>query len=538
MKFIKNIVKDVLLISKATGTSNKKILIATSIVFSQLSGLTDIFLIGLFAFIIANQKTNILVLDNIYIFFEQNRYFILVLILFRFIFLFYQSYIVKKIEFTVTQNMKEYILSEIFEKKNYSTADAFFYTNELSIHIGFFYSKITTFLNSFLQILVFTIYLMYSNIQVLTLFGLGLLILYFPIKQLLKISRNLVDKSYFANKNSMNEIERIVDNLFLIKILKKENYELKRFSKTVKELNQLLLRNHIFNLLNGFLPTFLTMFILGLILVFFNSVVSLTLDFIGVTLKLFNSISGLTGSISGIINSHVHMVKFKELEIHKVNKLKNNFKVLNNDVIRFQNVKFKYQNSSIFIFDDINAEFQKGKHTIITGENGTGKSTILGLASGIFLPIEGTVSTFSKEYSYVSATPYIFRDTLLNNLIYGSEEKEYNEKDIIEKLSYLDTFKEENNYDLRKEISNKTLSSGQMQKIAFVRAILLKPKIILLDESTSNLDIETKTKIFNLLKEYKLTILNATHDPENFSFADHHIEIGIVDEKRLLNIIK
>ena len=95
-------------------------------------------------------------------------------------------------------------------------------------------------------------------------------------------------------------------------------------------------------------------------------------------------------------------------------------------------------------------------------------------------------------------------------------------------------FKEESNYDLSKPISNKSLSSGQMQKIAFIRSLLSNPDIMLLDESTSNLDIETKKLIFELLQNENVTILNSTHDPENFDFADHHIEIKLLDQERII----
>ena len=75
----------------------------------------------------------------------------------------------------------------------------------------------------------------------------------------------------------------------------------------------------------GFCLVFLHYLFWGVLIVFFGSAISLTLDFIGVTLKLFNSIAGLAGSFSSIINSHVHMIKFKELELNKVDEFKNNF---------------------------------------------------------------------------------------------------------------------------------------------------------------------------------------------------------------------
>ncbi len=534
MKFLKTVVQDVLFISKLTGTQNKKILVATSIFFSQLSVVTDVFLIGLFAFLIAGQKTNIEFVDAIGSIFDQNRYLILLLIILRFVFMYYQSIILRKIEYRVTKNMKEYILREIFEKRNFSVSDSYFYTNELSLHIGFFYSKFAALLNNTLQVILYCVYLIYSNAEVLSIFGVGILVLYYPIKKIIIISRQYVDKTYHAGRESMSEIERVVENLFLIKIMKKEEAELQKFSETLRLLNSYLLTNHKFGVLNGFLPSFLTLFILGILIVFFSSIVTLTLDFIGVTLKLFGSISAVAGSFSNIINSHVHLEKFKELELNKVDEFKFNFIIENQNSIKFKNTGFKYQNNNEPIFSGLNLEIPKGKHTLLTGENGSGKSTMLGLVAGVFYPTEGKVISFSDKYGYVSAYPFIFRDTLFNNLVYGLEDQSIDEATLLYNLKLLNTFKEESNYDLNRSISNKTLSSGQMQKIAFIRSLLSKPDIMLLDESTSNLDVETKKLIFNLLQKQNVTILNSTHDPENFDFADHHVEIKLVNEERVV----
>ena len=95
---------------------------------------------------------------------------------------------------------------------------------------------------------------------------------------------------------------------------------------------------------------------------------------------------------------------------------------------------------------------------------------------------------------YIGPVPLIFTDSLKNNVMYGND-KNINDENIIEKLKLFDTFKEEKNYDLERLISNTSLSSGQMQKIAFVRALLADIKILFLDESTANLDDESRTKI-------------------------------------------
>jgi len=149
-----------------TGTQKKKILIGISVIFSLLSVITDVFLIGLFAFLIAGQKTNIEIVDNLSDFFDENRILILFLVFFRFIFLFLQSYILRRIELTVTNNLKEYILKHIFEKRTYTTSDAYFYINELSGHIGYFYSNVAAFINNMLNVIVFSFYLVNSNLEV------------------------------------------------------------------------------------------------------------------------------------------------------------------------------------------------------------------------------------------------------------------------------------------------------------------------------------------------------------------------------------
>ena len=72
-----------------------------------------------------------------------------------------------------------------------------------------------------------------------------------------------------------------------------------------------------------------------------------------------------------------------------------------------------------------------------------------------------------------------------------------------------------------------------MQKIAFIRALIAGVEILLLDESTSNLDEKTKNLIFTILKDYEnLTIINSTHDPDKFSYANNHLKIEIANEKR------
>ena len=71
-------------------------------------------------------------------------------------------------------------------------------------------------------------------------------------------------------------------------------------------------------------------------------------------------------------------------------------------------------------------------------------------------------------------------------------------------------------------------------KIAFIRVLLSDAEVLFLDESTSNLDEETKAMIFNLLLDSTLTIVNSTHDIDSFKKYTHHYKIELYRGKRLL----
>tara|TARA_B100001559_G_scaffold277591_1_gene249103 strand:- start:1311 stop:2930 length:1620 start_codon:yes stop_codon:yes gene_type:complete len=535
MNNIKKIFKNVLYVSKLTGTRNKKILIITSVALSQLSAFTDVALIGIFAALIANQYTNIDLVNSFLNFILENKSLILVIVFLRYFFQYNQNMIIKKIEQNADKNLKVYLLEEIFEKRNYSVADSYFYINVLSGHVAFFYSSFASFLNSFLQILAYTFYLMSADPRSITILIVGSLILFYPVRKLLKLAKNYIHITYEKGKESNEEIARVVENLFLIKILKKEKDELLLFSNTLESFKQSMLKNHSVALINGYLPSFITLMSLAFILAFTNYVKLLTLDFIGVILRLFQSFGILTSSLTSLVNSQVHIEKFYELETNKIEQNVDNFKIHNKNTIKVTNLDFKYFNSDIFIFEDINFEIQKNTHTVITGDNGSGKSTLLGLLAGVFYSNSGSIETFSNNFAYIGATPLIFQSSLKDNILYGCDEMIKDEL-ILDYIKKINLFKDPNEYDLEKIISNKSLSSGQMQKIAFVRALISKTEILLLDEATANLDDSSKKIIFEMLEEKEITIINSTHDPDSFLNIDNRLSIEINDGKRKVNL--
>lgn len=532
MKKLKRMFSDILYVSKVTKTENKKILIITSVVLTQVVAYSDISIIVIFSAVLIGEVTEVEFVNNILQIFINNLYLLPILVVFRFLFQYYQKIILKKIENNVNKNLKLHILSELFEQKNYSTADSYFYLNLLTGHISFFYSSFANFLNNFLQIIVYLGYLIISNSQSVLALFLGGLIIYFPAKKLLIKARNSMHQVYESSQASNRDIQRVVDNLFLIKILKKENVEITNFESTLNRYFNNEYDNFRYGVMNSFLPSFFTLFSLAIVMSFSWIVKILTLDFIGVALRLFQSMSNVSTSLNQIINSHVHIEKFYQLEANKNLIFKENFDIQeNSNVIIFNDVDFKYLNSEEKIFEKVNFQVKKNSHNLIIGPNGSGKSTLLGLIGGLYFPTDGKVSVFSDKFGFIGPNPLIFEGTLMSNIQYGND-KELKKSQVLEHLKKLDTFKNDESYDLDRKITNKSLSSGQMQKIAFIRAFLSDIDILLLDESTANLDEESSQKVFDMLESKNLTIVNSTHDMTKFKNVEGVIQISIQDQER------
>ena len=271
---------------------------------------------------------------------------------------------------------------------------------------------------------------------------------------------------------------------------------------------------------------------------FFKFANYLTLEFLGITLRLVQTIGNANAGLNMLVNTSVHIEKFIEFENNKLNINSNYYKVDQNleHAVSVTNLDFQYFNSEDYIFKNINLKIQKGKHTVITGPNGSGKSTFLGLLSQIYYPQTGEIEIFTKKIGYVGVTPLILDGTLKENLIYGNETLDVEDNDLLEMLKLFRLF-DDDNYDLNLIISNRTLSSGQMQKISFIRSLLSNTELLLLDESTSNLDTQTRELIFNVLKSKNITIINSTHNHEEFEY-DHHIKIQYDNDKRIFKNLR
>jgi ATP-binding cassette subfamily B protein len=535
----KKLSSKILYVSKLTKIKNKKLRILLSVFLANTAVALDVVIIVVFASILNGEisyENNFIV--GFLEFIISNKVLLPILVFLRFSFLFLEKLNIEKLGLDVIVSLRSYLMKEAFNKGNLSISDAYFYINQVSGHVSFFYRSFASFINSFVQILGYSIFLFFSEPDVFIIFIFGALILLVPTKLLLKKGKFYQHLVFTETKNLDGLIQRILDNSFLIKILNTFKYENDIFTETLNRNKTYQINNVVFGSVNSIIPTFTTLFILSILFTFTNFIKIITFEFIGVLLRLFQSLSGFNNGLNLVINSSVHVEELYKLDTESPNINSQNFSHNPNlDVaLKFSNVTFKYFNSENNIFENLDLIIQKNHHVIITGPNGSGKSTLLGLISGLFIPDKGKVELSSNKLGYVGVTPLIINTSIKENLLYGNN-SDISDEEIFKLLDRFNFYPDEKKIDISKIISNKTLSSGQMQKISFIRAILNNVDILLLDEATSNLDTESKQTIFSILNEENITIINSTHNKNEFKFDS---EIGLTldkDGKRQLRFL-
>jgi ATP-binding cassette, subfamily B, bacterial len=535
---IKVLIEKTLYISKLTNVPNKKLRIFFSVVFANIAVILDLIIIILFSVLLTEEInfTNLVIVNLINIFLK-NKYLLIFLVIIRFGSLLIERLNLELLTLKVGENLRLNLMRQSFEKGNLSTSDAYYYINQVSVHVSGFYRAFTLFIINFLQILGFSVFLLITDRETFSFFAFGSVLLIFPTKYLISKGKHFQHLSFEDNRRVNSNIERIIENTFLIKILKTSSLEFNNFRDKLKNFTKSQSFNLVYGSVNSVLPTFSTILILSILTTLTDMVKNLTFEFIAVLLRLFQSLSVFTNSLNLVLNSSVHVDELYKLDKFSPKQYSENYScdITNEFAVEFTNVNFRYFNSKEFIFEKINFKLNKNSHTLITGPNGAGKSTLLGLITGLYLPEDGLVTISSRKVGYVGVTPLVFKASLKDNLLYGNE-LVVEDDQIVEMIKEFNLYPDQETVDVSKEVSNRTLSSGQMQKISFMRALLNNSEILLLDEATSNLDSSSKKLVFSILKNKNITIINSTHNKEDFNF-DSELIIDVKNDNRTLRLI-
>jgi ABC-type lipoprotein export system ATPase subunit len=212
-------------------------------------------------------------------------------------------------------------------------------------------------------------------------------------------------------------------------------------------------------------------------------------------------------------------------------------------MINIQNLKFYYPTGD-FHLDITEFRVTKGERVAVIGPSGSGKTTLLNLIAGIMIPENGSVRVDDMKVSELNDSGR--RDFRIANIGFVFQDFE-----LLDYLNVLDNiihpFRITGALELNKKVKNRAkeladdmgiedklkryandLSQGEKQRAAICRALLTRPKLILSDEATGNLDPENKTRILDLLfravEEHDATLLAVTHDHELLKRFDRVVD--------------
>lgn len=202
--------------------------------------------------------------------------------------------------------------------------------------------------------------------------------------------------------------------------------------------------------------------------------------------------------------------------------------------VSFKNVSFKYPNSSKYVLKNISFDIHDNENFVIMGGTGSGKSTLISLIPNMYDPTDGQVLVNGREVrewptqdlrqtiGYVPQSAVLFTGSIYDNLLWGNLKAEEDEVMLSsEKAQIHDNIMSfDENYQTPVGQMGVTLSGGQKQRLSIARALVRKPAILILDDSTSALDVKTENNLWDALSSEKVTRIIITQKISTAMTAD------------------
>jgi len=547
--------------------SNKKLSVIISVILIIISGLLDAIGLSLVAptvSILVNENSsgaNSSIIDTLksaldFFSIPYSLRYVLVLIalimLARSFILFFQSFYIYKVQYNYTEEIGkkyyEYLHSlPWYSFKKYKQARALNGINE-SIRAGTSLRSYLHLLSNFSGILIYLIFLSIISLRMTIVSIILTILIIFIFQRLIKISNILGKKQSIKSEKLLQDMS---DSINLAKFLRShgktkfmENKFFNSFKDFKKNQTKLGLNDSIFQA--SYEYAFIGFVMLGLLIAArYFELPSSTIALVTIVLyRLFQRIrvfqqnyQSFNKSVPGYFSVKNEMVnkdnlndewgtkKFTDIDSH----------------IELKDISLKLENN--VILKKVNFKFKKNKINLITGKSGSGKTTLIDIITGLTDIYRGELrldddnifnyskSSFQASIGYVDQNPYLFNDSILNNLKWGSQRKILNSKiyKISKDLKIHDLIKSlPNGYNSNVGDFGNILSGGERQRIVIARTLINDPKILILDEATSQLDTKSQKIVMNLLKKIKksTTIIMVTHRKETLEIADNILEIN------------
>ena len=356
-------------------------------------------------------------------------------------------------------------------------------------------------------------------------------------------------------EKSNSQIVEIINGMKEIKLWNKENYFLDKYkfnlrqvarSQTIQGVYQELPR--AFSEVIGIT----VICILSILLIFQDkdlTNIMITLGFYSAAgFRLLPSSNRVMGAIH-YIKFYYPTIKIISREFDKARNLENSNKKTNNNKLNgefnniiFKDVTFNYQSNKNFIFENVNLKINKGDFVGILGKSGSGKSTFIDLLTSLLEPTDGNIyidnenlkdikNEWKSLIGYVTQNVFISDTSLKKNIAFALKDSQINEIDLKNSIQqaqiteFLDKLPHgENSLVGEKGLK---LSGGQIQRVAIARCLYKNSKILIFDESTNALDLETEDKILNTIQSLKgqKTIFMISHKINSLRYCNKILKI-------------
>lgn len=345
-----------------------------------------------------------------------------------------------------------------------------------------------------------------------------------------KIISPWIKRKNAANLKSVGgmsaEIQESLDNFKVIVAFNRRDYFRKRFDEANKDNYSTAvsagLANNVLAPVFGFSSNLgqLVVMSLGIFLIVKGSFsIGLLIGFLGYVTHFYNPLRHMAGlwasfqtalaawdRISRVLSLETNLLVIKDTAIHE-----------SKSFITFQDVSFKYPNGKE-VLHHVNFNLERGKTYAFVGPTGGGKTTTASLLSRLYDATKGVVlldgrdirsyepAERTRKIGFILQEPFLFNGSVRDNIIYGNSEFiGYSNDELTQEIhkagleSLLERFDE--GLDTKIQASGDGISLGQKQLIAFMRAVLRKPELLILDEATANIDTVTEQQLETILEK-------------------------------------
>jgi ATP-binding cassette, subfamily B, bacterial PglK len=388
-----------------------------------------------------------------------------------------------------------------------------------------------------------------------TLISLLLMIFFLLIFQIFSYKKSKIygEGRFLSEEKKLKFIKDIFGSVKDIKINNKENYFSKKFNKVNKDLAIFEMKQNFLSSLPRFWLEWTTILIM-VVLIFYFVFQKFEIEKYFVILGVFAAAAfRLMPSFSRIISA-LQRMKFVSPVLKEYKKIitdvtnsnllekkhnEKNFHFQRNIV--FKNIVFFYEEGNQKIFDNLNFQINKGEFIGIGGKSGSGKSTLINILTGLLDFKSGQIlvdnqinisdpkylKNWQKKIGYVPQNIFIHDNSIIENVAFGIDHDLIDISRIISLLEdmQLYEFAESIKKDPKKSLGEygDKISGGQKQRLGIARALYNNPEILILDESTSALDLANEEKIIKdilNLKSRNITVVIISHRQSSLKYCD------------------